>query len=435
MSRRSNEQAYRAANLNPEPLRAHPPSAVGVTIHHTMHLTFPSPSVLIRELSQNPSVVRTADGDLLLLQANYADAMAGCCERLHRSTDDGATWSQAERTFVCDEHLGGLEGTISCAGDVVLVAAIEGSDIKRQPRNPKRCRLRRSTDGGHTWSAPFDLGDRHGGVMPYGKMIRLRASGRLLLPTYACENWLDRGGSRTFGVIFASDDEGATWTELGILRQDASVRDLRLLELAIVELADGRLLAVTRGDAVTAEAFPYGLRAESEDGGRTWTPATPININICEPRPTLTPDGRILLAARCWPGNVYSYYRPLEPHEREPGTNQTETVATGLRDEFLSPVRDFGVAFFTTNDDGRTWQPQLTVNGPAGGPLPEDADLITRHRYQAAYPDVAWLDDQRLFCVYRQPDPALPDLRPGLTYSHIYQRYVMGGVVRVGEGA
>lgn len=396
-----------------------------------MQVTLESHHEAIRELSQNPSIARTVDGDLLLLQANYADAMAGCCVRLHRSTDEGRTWSQAERTFVCDDHLGGLEATLSCVGEVVLIAGIEGSDIKRQPRNPKRCRLRRSTDGGRSWSEPVELNDRYGGVMPYGKVIRLRSSGRLLLPTYACENWLDRGGSRTFGVIFASDDDGLTWTELGIVKQDESVRDLRLLELAIVELPDGRLLGITRGDAITAEAFPYGLRAESHDGGRTWSPATPMNINICEPRPTLTPDGRILLVARSWPGNVYFYYRPLEPHEREPGTNQTETVAAGRRHEHLSPVVDFGVVFFTTDDDGWAWQPLLTVNRPASGPLPDGADLLTQHRYQAAYADATWLDDERLFCVYRQPDPALPDLRPGLTYSHIYQRYVAGCVVRV----
>lgn len=72
-------------------------------------------------------------------------------------------------------------------------------------------------------------------------------------------------------------------------------------------------------------------------------------------------------------------------------------------------MRDFGIVLFAT----------------------DDADLLTRDRTQAAYPDVAWLDDERLFCVYRQPDPALPDLRPGLTYSHIHQRYVAGCVVRI----
>jgi len=396
-----------------------------------MQLTVETQMDVIRELSQNPSIARTAEGDLLVLHSNSADAMAGCCERLHRSTDNGRTWSPPERTFVCDMRLGGLEGTVSSAGDVAIVAYLEGSDIKRQPRNPKWGRLRRSTDGGRSWSAPIDLNDRRGGVMPFGKMIRLRQSGRLLLPTYACENWLDRAGSQTVGVIFASDDDGKTWSDVGTIEQDKSVTDVRLLELAIVELPDGRLVGIMRGDAVTAEAFPYGLRTESRDGGRTWSSATPMNVNICEPRLTLTPDGRLLLAARSWPGNVYFYYRPLKPHEREPGTNQTETVAAGLRDEYLSPVKEFGVVFFTTEDDGRTWQPLLTINNPRSGPLAEDADLLTRHRYQAAYPDIVWIDDHRLFCVYRQPDPGLPDLRPGLTYSHIYQRYVAGCIVRV----
>ena len=108
-----------------------------------MQLTVESHHDAIRELSQNPSVARTTDGDLLLLQANYADAMAGCCVRLHRSTDEGRTWSQAERTFVCDEHLGGLEATLSCVGEVTLVAGIEGSDSgNRATPNAAACGAR-----------------------------------------------------------------------------------------------------------------------------------------------------------------------------------------------------------------------------------------------------------------------------------------------------
>ena len=61
------------------------------------------------------------------------------------------------------------EATLSCVGEVALIAGIEGSGIKRQPRNPKRCTLRRSTDGGRSWSGPIELNDRYGGVMPYGK--------------------------------------------------------------------------------------------------------------------------------------------------------------------------------------------------------------------------------------------------------------------------
>ena len=51
------------------------------------------------QLSQNPSVGRVEGGDLLLLHTNTGDCMAGCRMFLRRSTDGGATWSEPERTI------------------------------------------------------------------------------------------------------------------------------------------------------------------------------------------------------------------------------------------------------------------------------------------------------------------------------------------------
>ena len=385
---------------------------------------------VVPELSQNPSIARSADGDLLLLEANSCDAMAGCFTRLRRSRDSGRTWSAPEFQIESELDMGGVESTISSSEGLTVIAYLEGSDLKRQPRNPKWCRMIRSTDGGRTWSPPSTLEEDRDGVMPFGKMIRLAGRKRLLLPTYSCEAWLDRGGSRTNGVILASDDDARSWFSLGVIEQDPSITGLRLTELSLLELPDGRLLSIARGDAVAPDAFPYGLRSVSDDGGQTWSLATPININVCEPRLTLTLDGRPLLVARSWPGNVYFHYRPLEPHEREPGSKQKETVAASLREEYLSPVRDFGVVLFTSDDGGESWHPALTLTNPRGEQLPADAEPLRRHRYQAAYPDMVWLDDHRLLVVIRQPDPNMPDLRPGLTYSHIYQRFVSANIVR-----
>jgi len=65
------------------------------------------------QLSQNPSVAQTDDGDLLLLHTNVGDCMAGCMMTLRRSTDGGLTWSEPERTIESDMELGGVEGTLS----------------------------------------------------------------------------------------------------------------------------------------------------------------------------------------------------------------------------------------------------------------------------------------------------------------------------------
>jgi len=128
------------------------------------------------------------------------------------------------------------------------------------------------------------------------------------------------------------------------------------------------------------------------------------------------------MLARSVPGNVEFNYRRIEKHEMEPGSNQTETVCMMQVNQFHTPVKDFGVILFQTVDAGLTWQPLLTLQNPNPIHLPADADLLTQHRYQAAYPDIVKLGDDRFLVIFRQPNPQMPDLRPGLTYSHAFQR-------------
>jgi len=383
-------------------------------------------------LGNNPSLARTGNGDLLLLYANYADCMEGCRQFLLRSTDNGVTWSEPEMEMVSSLPKGGVEGTVSCLGDLSLIFYLEGSDIKRHPTNEKYMRMMRSTDHGRTWSEPETVEGEWGEGMPFGHAIRLRKSGRILLPAWGFDGWLERSSSGSRIYMLASDDDGVSWRLHGTMRADASVKELQITETSILELPDGRILAMGRGDAHKSGAFPYSFRSISDDGGATWEPARPVNINFCEPRLLLFND-KPLLVARSWPGNFHSWYRPLEPQEREPGSNQTETVSAEFRDEFLSPVRDFGVVLFSTEDDGVTWTPELTMQNPKDEAVPEDADALTQHRYQAAYPGVAALDEDRLLVVFRQPDPTMPDLFPGLTYSHVFQRFLAANVIRAGK--
>ena len=333
---------------------------------------------------------------------------------------------QLELTSTLDK--GGIEATLSVLDDLAFIGYLEGSDLKRQPENPRFCKLLRSEDGGRSWSSPQLLEGDWGSIMPDAKIIRLRDSGRLMLSAWGFKGWLDRAGFETYVQVLVSDDDGQSFSLRSTIRKDPAVKSLAICNTSVIQMADGRLLAIMRGDAHKSGAFPYGLRSISADEGRTWTPASPININICEPR-LLLDDGQVLLLARSWPGNVNLWYRPLREQEREPGSSQIETLDAELRDDYQSPVREFGVMVFTTEDDGQTWRPVVTMENPRQPDLTHDMDILDRHRYQAAYPDMVMLDDGGYLVAFRQPDPKIPNVRPGLTYSHVFQRFLAANII------
>ena len=133
--------------------------------------------------------------------------------------------------------------------------------------------------------------------------------------------------------------------------------------------------------------------------------------------------------ARSWPGNVYHYYRPLKPEERPPGSKQELTTSIRVLDEYVSPVREYGVTLFTSTDEGQHFSPQVTMEDPQGLIIGRDEDPLWASRYQAGYSDVTALDDHHYFVVFRQPDPKLPQIETGRTYSHVFQRYVAANIV------
>ena len=382
-------------------------------------------------LGQNPSLGMTAQGDLLALHTDLTDVMPGSRLFLRRSRDGGLTWTGPELTIESDLELGGVEGTLSCLGEICIICYAEGSDLKKNPNNPRLCKLIRSVDGGRSWSDPQRVNPDIEPVMPFGKIIKLKSSGELLLPAYWCPPGPERKATGGRSYVLASNDQGKNWQVKGHIDRDQSLDGFFFGETALLELPDGRLLAIMRGNAEGPGAVPMGFRSVSEDSGKTWSPAKQINVAICEPRLILDSEGHPLLVARSWPGNVAFFYRPKEPHELEPGANpkQVETVGARLLDKYFTPVREFGALLFDTQDEGQTWRPILTMQDPRGPELTDAQEPMYKHRYQAAYPDIQPLDENRYFVIFRQPDPNMPDIRPGLTYSHAFQRYVAGNII------
>lgn len=139
-------------------------------------------------------------------------------------------------------------------------------------------KMLRSTDGGVTWSAPYDVPVNS----PHGPFQL--ANGRLLFAgiTAVGKGGYTRPGERIVGV-WESADEGATWKLLGRIPPRGKENPEDYHELHGVEAANGRLIVHIRSHAGETADAPnrktlQTLQTESDDGGRTWSEPHAIGV-------------------------------------------------------------------------------------------------------------------------------------------------------------
>jgi len=127
--------------------------------------------------------------------------------------------------------------------------------------------LRTSDDNGATWSAPHWINREHGlRNMPIAGVIKTR-SGALVVPCDAATG--GNGGS----TIHVSYDNGETWSEPGAGTPPPEFVDggsggtIAGIHAGVVELSDGRLMALGRGNSIN-NLMPKSI---STDMGKTWT--------------------------------------------------------------------------------------------------------------------------------------------------------------------
>ena len=186
-----------------------------------------------------------------------------------RSSDGGKTWSQQ---MIVHEEGGDAEITISNPSPVVD----EDTGTIWLPfcRNNKEVLITKSSDEGLTWSEPVNISKQV--TRPEwtwvatgpGVSIQLQQGphkGRLVVP---CDHGVMVGEQRIMhSHMFYSDDHGETW-QLGAALPEHTD------ECQVVELADGELLLNMRSywGRVAKVADRDGKRAvaRSSDGGATW---------------------------------------------------------------------------------------------------------------------------------------------------------------------
>lgn len=265
---------------------------------------------------------------------------------LKRSTDGGQTWSPQQLV-----HEEGGTAPITIGNPCPVVDQDTGTVWLTFCRNNDRVFVTHSVDDGQTWAAPIEITgsvkDAAWGWYATGpghgiQLRRGRHAGRLVVPC-DCREAQGTGNWNEKGrsLVIYSDDRGRTWKR-------GQITDKGMNECEVVELADGTLLLSMRNYlGKNRRAF-----ARSTDGGESWSPPVHHEQVYCPTCQASVHRGRLE------PQTVLLYSGPGGP-----GRNNL-TLRASL-------------------DEGGTWPvAKVLQEGPS------------------AYSDLAVLPDGQLACLY-----------------------------------
>ena len=288
-----------------------------------------------------PTLARRRNGQLLLVCSGGREMHVcpfGQVE-LMRSDDDGKTWTFPRVLLdlaIDDRDAGILEtarGSLLATTFSSLAyehyfrnSEINNWDAARQARwrgahhriseAERKAQLGtwmlRSTDGGVTWSTPYDsiVNSPHGPIQ--------LADGRQL---YAGKDLWKSG--KWIGVCESTDD-GRSWKKLAQIPTRPSDDPGEYHELHAVEATNGTLVAQIRNNNPANRSET--LQTESTDGGKTWSVPHPIGVWGLPSHLLRLRDDRLLM--------TYGY-------RRKPFGNQARI----------------------STDHGKTWSEPITVSG------------------------------------------------------------------------
>lgn len=202
--------------------------------------------------------------------------------------------------------------------------------------------MRTSTDNGETWSRPRLVAPEHA-----------RRHQVIAGSFKTKEGWLVQAADATprsnGGTAFhLSKDNGLTWEDMGktnpgIFEAGASGGTIAGIHAGVVQLADGRFMALGRGDGIVGkdglERMPMSI---SEDNGRTWTYSAsefpPID------------GGQRLVLIRLREGPILLVSFTNHPFRLKNGLNGM-TFKDGSGKEYTG----YGMYAALSFDEGKTW--------------------------------------------------------------------------------
>ncbi len=309
-----------------------------------------------------PSVV-VLDDDELLATVVLGEAFESVDLRtcLLRSKDAGENWRFEGRIYPgTPDRLTSDCSRIALMPDGELLALMARDERSRHPDEglsnaenlghaPNALFLLRSRDRGASWTCPVPLeAPLEGPCFELCCPVVALRDGRWLLPTSTWPNWEGWAPNGWRMIALVSHDRGTTWPEYADVMVDPEQR-IVFWESKIVELPDGRLLAVAWAyDRVASRDLPNQF-CLSSDGGSTWSPPRSTGIQGQTLTPLVLPDGRILTVFRRMdePG----LWAARSRIEGEAWTNDDfhplwGVRAAGLTGESANMVRNFNVLRF-----------------------------------------------------------------------------------------
>ena len=147
--------------------------------------------------------------------------------------------------------------------------------------------LRRSTDGGRTWTEPLSAAD----VIGREQWLSCSRDGTLFISSHLLEQDTNNRAGITHSYLHRSTDGGRTWARTRILlegaaRNGAAAEKTSHTSRNVVELSDGTLLF---GVSLNDTDIAYLWR--SADGGSTWDTSQRVDIGTYDGRPYDNLDG------------------------------------------------------------------------------------------------------------------------------------------------
>ena len=232
-----------------------------------------------------PSVMTANDGSLLAFtdkrKYNNYDLPQDIDVVVHRSTDNGKTWSSAT-TIAQGTGVGGGFGDVATVktitGKIIAIFAGGPGFSASTSSNPIKVYKSESTDNGVSWSAPTDITTQlyaqgcndpthaawSGMFIASGQML-YTSTGRIMAVALVRG---DGSGTNNNYIVY-SDDDGASWTMSNSKVISAGN------EAKIMELADGTFM-------VTSRKIGARLKATSVDG-LTWSGTSTSISELVEP--------------------------------------------------------------------------------------------------------------------------------------------------------
>ena len=184
-------------------------------------------------------------------------AGTGPASRIYRTADGGETWTLG---FLMDAPEGFLDCLDFWDGERGFAY---GDSFDGVPY------ILLTEDGGRSWArVPADAmpraGEGEGGFAASGTCARAGDSGR---------GWIGTGAGGSARIL-ATDDYGATWSEVAVPMATGDAAGIFTLAVA-----DGSPVMALGGDLGAPDEVVAANAAVTQDGGRTWTAASPAPID------------------------------------------------------------------------------------------------------------------------------------------------------------